>query len=233
MTISASKAMLRRSAALVMAAGVLTLGVSSAAYATKGPGDNGTVKIHETGTPVPDRNNEPHVCGFYIDAFGFDKLQSVSWKIAPQAPTKTGDTKTGAITLVSGAGKTDAISLPDGHYKLTWTFAGEHGSAKHKTFWVECKTPPSTPPSKPGHPGKPSCSPSASPSSPGSPSPSTSTPPSPSTSPVVNPSTTDSSTGGSLPVTGSSLPILIGGAVAMIAAGLALVFVLGRRFRRS
>ncbi|WP_222854263.1 hypothetical protein [Fodinicola acaciae] len=224
MTSSASKAMLRRSAALVLAAGALTLGVSSAAYATHG--DNGTVKIHETGTPVPDRNNEPHVCGFYLDAFGFDKPQAVSWKIEQQAPTKGTNSKSGTITLVSGAGRTDDISLPDGHYKLTWNFAGENGEGKHKTFWVECEKP--TPPS---HHPKPSCSPSASASASPSASPSPSR--SSSTAPVVNPSTTEASTSGSLPVTGTSLPILIGAAVAMIAAGLTLVLVLGRRLRRS
>ena len=44
-------------------------------------GDNGTVKIHNSSTPVTDRRNEPHVCVFYLDAFGFDPGQSVSWQI--------------------------------------------------------------------------------------------------------------------------------------------------------
>ncbi len=44
-------------------------------------GDNGTVKIHNSTTPVTDPRNEPHVCIFYLDAFGFDPAQSVSWQI--------------------------------------------------------------------------------------------------------------------------------------------------------
>ena len=36
-------------------------------------GDNGTVKIHNSSTPVTDRRNEPHVCVFYLDAFGLTR----------------------------------------------------------------------------------------------------------------------------------------------------------------
>jgi len=50
-------------------------------------GDNGTVKIHNSSTPVTDRRNEPHVCVFYLDAFGFDPGQSVSWQIKSWPPT--------------------------------------------------------------------------------------------------------------------------------------------------
>jgi hypothetical protein len=50
-------------------------------------GDNGTVKIHRSTTPVTDRRNQPHVCVFYLDAFGFDSAQSVSWWIKSWPPT--------------------------------------------------------------------------------------------------------------------------------------------------
>jgi hypothetical protein len=108
-------------------------------------GDNGTVKIHNSSTPVTDRRNEPHVCVFYLDAFGFDPGQSVSWQIKSWPPT--GDRAVvdeGALTLDSaGDGRTSDQALPNGHYKLFWTFAGEHGAAKQKVFWVSC--PSSTP----------------------------------------------------------------------------------------
>jgi len=52
---------------------------SSAATSSKTvSGDNGTVKIHRSTTPVTDRRNQPHVCVFYLDAFGFDSAQAVS-----------------------------------------------------------------------------------------------------------------------------------------------------------
>ena len=115
-----------------------------------GSGDNGTVKIHRSTTSVTDRRNEPHVCVFYLDAFGFDAGQSVSWQIKSWPPT--GDrtvVASGVLTLDSnGDGHTGDMTLQSGHYKLYWNFTGENGFAKQKVFWVECEsTPaPTTPP---------------------------------------------------------------------------------------
>jgi hypothetical protein len=138
----------------------LTQFVGSSGGAAAPSGDNGTVKIHNSATPVTDRRNEPHVCVFYLDAFGFDPAQSVSWSIRSWPPT--GDrtvVASGALTLDSqGNGRTADMTLSNGHYKLFWTFTGEHGSAKHKVFWVSC---PTTSPSP-----SPSPSPSSSYSSP-------------------------------------------------------------------
>jgi hypothetical protein len=126
------------------------------------PGDNGTVKIHRAGTPVADRRNQPHVCSFYLDAFGFDPAQSVSWQIKSWPPT--GDravVASGVLALdSSGDGHTGDMSLSDGHYKLFWNFQGEHGFAKQKVFWVSCPGPSPTPsptpgPTKPGVPPAP------------------------------------------------------------------------------
>jgi hypothetical protein len=104
-----------------------------------GGGDNGTVKIHAVGTPAQDHRNEPKVCVFYLDAFGFDAGQSVVWQISQHPPTGTAAAKAGAIVLnAQGAGQTSPMTLPAGHYKLAWKFTGENGSAKHKTFWVRC-----------------------------------------------------------------------------------------------
>src|SRR2546427_2073626 len=139
-----------------VAAGIAALGLplamASNAFASP-PGDNGTVKIHITDTPQPDRENQPQVCHFYLDAFGFDTVQSVHWEIDTQAPTMPKDTKaaSGDITLTDGIGKTDEVKLAkDGHYKLFWNFNGENGEAKQKVFWVDCggTTPPSS--SSPG-----------------------------------------------------------------------------------
>ncbi|MFE4423890.1 LPXTG cell wall anchor domain-containing protein [Streptomyces sp. NPDC056817] len=129
-------------------AGALPAGVTAvlllapAAHATT-PGDNGTVKIHDAKTGEDLRRNEPHVCTFYLDAFGFDAVQKVDWHIEAWAPTAApkGETvKSGAITLdAEGHGRTADLSLPDGHYKLFWNFDGEKGAAKHKMFWTDCE----------------------------------------------------------------------------------------------
>ncbi|MGI5138081.1 MULTISPECIES: LPXTG cell wall anchor domain-containing protein [unclassified Streptomyces] len=218
-------------------AGALTAGVSAvlllapAAHATA-PGDNGTVKIHDAKTGEELRRNEPHVCTFYLDAFGFDAVQKVDWHIeawAPTAATKGETVKAGAITLDGqGHGRTADLSLPDGHYKLFWNFDGEKGAAKHKVFWTDCKD------SQGGGGGT---TPSAS-TSPSSSAPSSSASPSPSGSAgaTAAPSASSGEGGaapsaaaspsaqggsGNLAETGSSAPVglLSGTAAALVAAG--------------
>ena len=206
------------------------------------PGDNGTVKIHNSTTPVTDPRNEPHVCVFYLDAFGFDPGQSVSWQIKSWPPT--GDrsvVSSGALALDGGgAGFTSDMTLPDGHYKLLWNFTGENGLAKQKVFWVGCAPTPSPTPTPSGSPsgcswGCPSGSPSGCPpSSPsgcptGSPSGTPSSSPSGCPcSPSPSPSPTPTSTGthgprhpspgpSSSPPSGGGLPIT-GWPLALIAA---------------
>jgi len=199
-------------------------------------GDNGTVKIHNSGTAVTDRRNEPHVCVFYLDAFDFDANQSVTWEIKAWAPT--GDRSTvvagpSTLTLDSdGNGFTSDMTLANGHYKLFWTFDGEHGFAKQKVFWVSCGTPSSPPPGSP----PPSCTENCSPSSPppsctencGTPS---SPPPSP--SPSVEGSATSSQgapSQGGLPITGWPLALIAGtGAVLVGTGGAAIVMARRRR----
>ncbi|MEC3998214.1 hypothetical protein VSR01_33880 [Actinacidiphila sp. DG2A-62] len=123
--------------AVAVAATALLAPVASA----DAPGDNGTIKIHDAKTGEELVKNEPHVCTFYLDAFFFDGRQQAAWEIDTQAPTTPKDVEadSGSITLDGqGHGRTADISLPDGHYKLTWNFDGEHGKAKQKVFWVDC-----------------------------------------------------------------------------------------------
>jgi hypothetical protein len=177
-------------------------------------GDNGTVKIHRSATPVTDRRNEPHVCVFYLDAFGFDSGQSVSWQIKSWPPT--GDrsvVSSGVLALDSdGAGFTGGMTLANGHYKLYWNFTGEHGFAKQKVFWVACGAP------------SPSPTPTPTPSTSGSPTPSVSpTPtstatPSPSLAPTPGPSAGPPSEGG-LPITGWPLGLIAGAGAALLGTG--------------
>jgi hypothetical protein len=113
------------------------------------PGDNGDIKTHNLTTPVSDQRDEPKVCGFYLDAFNFDNQQSVDWKIVNDTHGSTA--LSGAITLANGNGRTDDLSLPNGMYKVYWNFNGEHGSAKHKVFKVDC---PVEQPQQPQQPAK-------------------------------------------------------------------------------
>ncbi|MGW2110949.1 LPXTG cell wall anchor domain-containing protein [Streptomyces sp. NPDC001948] len=232
-------------------AGTLTAAVAAAillapaAHATA-PGDNGTVKIHDAKTGEELRKNEPHVCTFYLDAFGFDSSQKVDWRIEAWAPTAhvKGETvKSGSLTLdAEGHGRTPDQSLPDGHYKLFWNFDGEHGRAKHKVFWTDCGEKPGGEEPGGGKPGGGKPTPSASESTPAKPSSSPSSP-SGSTQPAEAPtSSTPAGTGstppasaaptaassspsahdeGNLAETGTGAPVglLSAAAAALVAAG--------------
>jgi LPXTG-motif cell wall-anchored protein len=215
-------------------AGALSAGVAAAlvcapaAHATA-PGDNGTVKIHDARTGEELRRNEPHVCTFYLDAFGFDGGQQVDWHIeawAPTAAVKGQTVKSGAITLdADGHGRTNDLSLPDGHYKLFWNFEGEKGAAKHKVFWTDCAG------SQGGGGGTTSSAPSASASAsasvsasvPASPSSSSSsgTAPGGAVSQAPGSSPSAQGAGGDLAETGNSAPVglLSAGAAALVGAG--------------
>ncbi|MEU6068481.1 LPXTG cell wall anchor domain-containing protein [Streptomyces sp. NPDC047082] len=223
-------------AGALSAVAAAALFAAPSAYATPhagGPGDNGTVKIHDARTGEELRRNEPHVCTFYLDAFGFDGVQEVDWHIEAWAPTAApkGETvKSGAITLdAEGHGRTDDLSLPDGHYKLFWNFDGEKGAAKHKVFWTDCAgseggggtTPSASPSSSAGQTPGPSgsASPSGSPSAPAGGGESTA--PAASSSPSAQ-----GGGSGDLAETGNGAPVglLSGVAAALVGAGGYLVF---------
>ncbi|PGH52147.1 LPXTG cell wall anchor domain-containing protein [Streptomyces sp. Ru87] len=216
------------SACTVTAAAAVSLLLAPAAYATP-PGDNGTVKIHDAGTGEELRKNEPHVCVFYLDAFGFDGGQQVDWKIVEMPPTGTKGTEaeSGALTLDGeGHGRSDDLSLPDGHYKLVWNFDGEHGKAKHKVFWSECEDSGEEPGGEPG--GEPSGEPSREPTAEPSEQPSGESSGEPAPSGTGNAPAPDG--GGDLAETGASIGIPAAAAGLLIAAGGALVL---RRRTRS
>ncbi|WP_274556501.1 hypothetical protein [Streptomyces spiramyceticus] len=120
----------------------LTLGavaLTGAPTALAAPGDNGNVVIHSVGTAFASQNNEPEVCAFYLAAFKFDGLQQVSWKIDPQPPKPAVASINGRISLgETGTGVTTPLNLPNGMYKVTWTFKGAQNARKMKVFKVEC-----------------------------------------------------------------------------------------------
>lgn len=135
-----------RSVPLVAALSAAVVLTAAPAAFAKAPGDNGDVKVHRTTTAVSDERDDPMVCRFYLDAFQFDTIQQVSWSISQQPPTGRKKVLSGTLALANGTGHTVTLGLPNGHYDLTWRFAGEHGSAKHKVFMVSCPPPVSLPP---------------------------------------------------------------------------------------
>ncbi|WP_409471594.1 LPXTG cell wall anchor domain-containing protein [Streptomyces sp. HC307] len=215
---------LTRAGALSAVAAAALLVSPAVAHATA-PGDNGTVKIHDATTGEELRKNEPHVCTFYLDAFGFDAGQQIDWHIeawAPTAATKGETVTAGALTLdADGHGRTEDMSLPDGHYKLFWNFDGEHGSAKHKVFWTDCED------SEEGGGTTPSASPSPSPTSGASAAP-TASASAEEQAPAASsaPSAQGGGSEGDLAETGNGAPVglLSGAAAALLAAGGYLVF---------
>jgi hypothetical protein len=199
-TIGARRANLAVFLGVVLLATGLTVAFAAPRAGAQPKGDNGTVKIHRSTTPVTDRRNEPHVCVFYLDAFGFDPGQSVSWQIKSWPPTGDRSVVTsGALALnSSGGGRTGDVTLQDGHYKLFWNFSGEHGFAKQKVFWVSCAAP--SPKPTPTPTASPTPTPTVSPTTPPSPTPTVSptTPASPTPPAAPAPSPVHAT----LPVTG-------------------------------
>ncbi|MEU3333806.1 LPXTG cell wall anchor domain-containing protein [Streptomyces sp. NPDC002144] len=231
---------LTRAGALCAVAAAALFAAPVAAHATPvaaAPGDNGTVKIHDARTGEELKRNEPHVCTFYLDAFGFDGVQKVDWHIeawAPTAASKGATVKTGDITLdAQGHGRTENLSLPDGHYKLFWNFDGEKGAAKHKVFWTDCEDEGaggSTPTSTSTPSSSASASASASPSDGASAAPSPSASEAGSVSASSSPSAQGGSDSGDLAETGNGVPVgLLSGAAAALVAGGGYLVVRRRR----
>ncbi|MFI1939521.1 LPXTG cell wall anchor domain-containing protein [Streptomyces purpureus] len=230
------------SAALVTAMSVPLL-LTSPTYATPKPkpkGDNGTVKIHDARTAADDRRNEPKVCAFYLDGFGFDALQKVIWHIEAWAVNELdkGETvKAGSLTLDgSGHGRTPDMTLPDGQYKLFWNFEGENGKAKHKVFKSDCEpqkesgTEPSKPAPEESKPGPKESKPVSEPSEPVSePSkPAAEQPGGESPAPSAAPSGQGGGSG-DLAETGAGAPVGVLATVAVALAGAGAFLVTRRR----
>ncbi|MFJ9774568.1 LPXTG cell wall anchor domain-containing protein [Kitasatospora sp. NPDC101157] len=169
------------------------------------PGNNGTVKIHDAATGQEDVRNEPKVCTFYLDSFGFDPNQDVLWAIFDMNSDMTEPVVFGDLPVDdNGHIRTEDIDLPDGHYKLFWKAVPlvdgelpEHpdvSNPKQKVFKVDCGGQTATP-TPSGKPTKtPSAGPTSVPSTTPSHTPAPSHTPTPSQTPAPSHSATPSQT---------------------------------------
>jgi hypothetical protein len=114
--------------------------------ATAGNGNNGTIKIHEETDPnVGTPSNDPKVCSFNVEGFGFDATQQGLIKFAVQG--RDGEATadpiiTHSVTAVDGAFSTPYTTLRNGHYKATlYDYATGVEKAKSKVFKVTCCSP--------------------------------------------------------------------------------------------
>jgi hypothetical protein len=144
------------------------------------PGNNGTVKIQEAGSPDEIPDNDPHVgCIFNIEFRGYDEGDlHAQWSLAAQPPSGMGIPVTGGSLFIGGdpaggANDLDGLVTVDltkidlaglglveqpkqgFHLKLTVHAEGSKGAdTKFKVFWVQgCFVPP--PPEDGGTPPPP------------------------------------------------------------------------------
>jgi len=131
----------RRLIAALAAAALICLIATGAALA----GNNGTLKIHEQGTPDGTPNNDPKVCTFNVEAFNLDAGQTGYLMFDVQG----GDTPQGVSAGPFAFGPADAtgsaasqyFSPPAGHYKATLYGKADltDVKAKSKVFKVTCE----------------------------------------------------------------------------------------------
>jgi hypothetical protein len=130
----------RRLGAAASAAGLICLFATSAVLA----GNNGTLKIHEQGTPDGTPDNDPKVCVFNVEAFGLDAGQDGYLVFSVQGGDDPQGTDAGPFVFgpadADGYGATDVFRLDAGHYKATLFGKADltDVKAKSKVFKVTC-----------------------------------------------------------------------------------------------
>ena len=120
-------------------------------------GNNGTLKVHELGTGSGTESNDPKVCAFNLEGFGFDAGQQLAVAFEVQG----GDAPTGVVPDPNSFGPYTANAagyfateyfnnggtvIMAGHYKVT-AYGKDTGTgqwselkAKSKVFKVDCGT---------------------------------------------------------------------------------------------
>ena len=106
-------------------------------------GNNGTLKIHELGTPDGTPNNDPKVCTFNVEGFGLDAGQTGYLVFDVQggdAPQGVGAGPFPETAGPDGYLSSEPFSPPAGHYKATLYGKADLTDikAKSKVFKVTC-----------------------------------------------------------------------------------------------
>jgi len=131
---------MRRFGAALSVAALIWLVAASAAFA----GNNGTLKIHEYGTPDGTPNNDPKVCTFNVEGFGLDPGQSGYLVFTVQGGDAPQGVDSPAFVFgpagATGYWASDYFSPPAGHYKATLYGKADltDVKAKSKVFKVTC-----------------------------------------------------------------------------------------------
>jgi hypothetical protein len=131
----------RRLGAALSAATLIWLVGASAAFG----GNNGTLKIHEQGTPDGTPNNDPKVCVFNVEAFNLDPGQTGYLVFSVQGGDAPQGTAAGPFTFgpadATGYYASGYYNLAAGHYEATLYGKGDltDVKAKSKVFKVSCE----------------------------------------------------------------------------------------------
>ncbi|HYN68611.1 MAG TPA: hypothetical protein VEX41_00180 [Candidatus Eisenbacteria bacterium] len=144
MAVRSRAGMKARAIGWTMVAALLLLALGAPSSVAAAPGNNGTIKVHDTREPDPEIKNEPHVdCPFHLHFFFADAGQTGDWRILEWAPGDKGtQVWSGSYTTNSnGEYVTGDISLDEGHYKLFWE-GDPNARIKHKAFWVDSECTP-------------------------------------------------------------------------------------------
>lgn len=117
--------------------------------------NNGTLKVHEIGTPSGTESNDPKVCAFNFEGFGFDPAQVGQLQLDPQGndapigvaagPFAFGPTDASGYAISQNFNTPGGTPIANGHYKVTLygkdTKTGLYDvdlKAKSKVFKVDC-----------------------------------------------------------------------------------------------
>ncbi len=128
---------------------------AAGATAADAPGNNGTLKIHEYGTPDGTVNNDPKVCVFNVEGYFLDAGQIGYLVFSVQGGDGPTGTPAGPFAFgpadPNGYYATEYYNLQPGHYKATLYGKQLPGGAlddvkaKSKVFKVTCEGPSPSP----------------------------------------------------------------------------------------
>lgn len=127
--------------------GVFVLGLTMlSSMPASANGNNGTIKIHEAGTPSGTENNDPKACSFNVEGFGFDVGQTGYIMFDVQGGDGPTGTPAGPFNFgpanADGFYATQYFDLENGHYKATLYDDADNEKAKSKVFKVVCDEEP-------------------------------------------------------------------------------------------